>query len=390
MQSHPPRSLLLGALLTLSSAPAAQALGPTDFIAYWDFEEGAGTLLNDLSGGGIDGLISGAQWGLGALGQGLWFDGSDDYVELTDGAGYPELLGGLSEGTISIWFRFGSVPPANQIHPLFYLGDGVGGAGHSGLVLEVGHFGTSTELFYTLHTDNAFIPLCFDTGFQLLLDEWYHFCLVVGPGFNRGYLNGTELNEVYNFGTAFGTEFLDDVVDQKVAWLGRGLFYGVPQQQYHDGAIDEVRIYDRALAASEIQDYYQDVLTCNGPSAITIRFGSPANPAVFLPGPAGAPTLGGTWDPSIDHASFQPNAVLDFVGGSASSVNLPSALGTILIDPATIGFVATSSQPGTPFAIPVPSTCPLIGAKFYTQGGSVSPTGEIALTNGLDLTVGTF
>jgi hypothetical protein len=149
------------------------------------------------------------------------------------------------------------------IHPIFYLGDGIGGAGNSSLIIEVGHFASSNrKLYFTVLTGNKSIPLCFDSGFNLQLHTWYHFAVVVGPNFNTGYLNGQEMtNRHYNFGDASDSYFFDDILDKRVCWVGRGFLGGIATTNYYDGKIDEIRIYDRPLGADEIRQYYEGQLT---------------------------------------------------------------------------------------------------------------------------------
>ena len=77
---------------------------------------------------------------------------------------------------------------------------------------------------------------------------------------------------------------------------------------------------------------------------------------------------------------------VDLVG----PINLPTSLGTVLITPPPGGQIFLNPAPGTPFALAIPFDCQLIGQSAWAQGGSVSPGPTIALTNGLDITFGTF
>jgi Concanavalin A-like lectin/glucanases superfamily len=191
----------------------------------------------------------------------LRFDGVDDYCEISDGNGYPDLIGNLAVGTISVWFEFDTLPPANTIHPILYLGDGVGGSGNSSLIIEIGHFPGNSKLYFTVIRDNMAIPQCFDSGTNLTAGTWYHFAAVVGSNSNTGYLNGSEMvSRHYNFGNALVSYFFDDIVDKRVCWVGRGFLGAITTTQYYDGEIDEIRIYDRPLSADEIRQYYRSVV----------------------------------------------------------------------------------------------------------------------------------
>ncbi|MGC1951708.1 MAG: hypothetical protein WA970_03875, partial [Gammaproteobacteria bacterium] len=56
---------------------------PTDgLVGYWNLDEGIGTTANDISDNNNTGTLSGAVWSPGKIGQGLEFDGTDDYVDI--------------------------------------------------------------------------------------------------------------------------------------------------------------------------------------------------------------------------------------------------------------------------------------------------------------------
>jgi hypothetical protein len=253
----PPGTVLCAAAASIGGGVA---LGIDDYVAYWSCDEGEGSVVRDQAPEQCDGVIVGATWTDGVVGTGLAFDGANDFVVITDPHGEPGHVGDLTHGTISVWFRLDSAPPANVIHPILYLGDGVGPT-QSGLIIEVGHFGFDTsgnnlKLYYTVFDEAGHIPLCFDSARQLDVGRWYHFAAVVGPGFNTGFLDGREMTERhYNFGDATREDFFASVTDQRVFWIGRGFLARRPADQFHHGAIDEIRIYDRPLDAQEIRAY---------------------------------------------------------------------------------------------------------------------------------------
>lgn len=121
-----------------------------------------------------------------------------------------------------------------------------------------------------------------------------------------------------------------------------------------------------------------------------VRLGSPPNPAAFLPGVTSGPVLGATWDPMVDHTAFLPGAVLDFIAVTTLPANvfLPP-WGTLLCDLTTGAPLLFLATPGSPFALPIPNHCGLLGASLCSQ--AASSTGlSVQLTNALDLTLGSF
>ena len=125
-------------------------------------------------------------------------------------------------------------------------------------------------------------------------------------------------------------------------------------------------------------------------SSSYVEVGTPPNPSALLPGVTYKPLIGTTWDPVIDHTTFLPGAFIDIfvVSLVPGAVNAPTPLGTLLCDiSGTLPFF--TAAPGVPFAIPIPSNCNLAGLQLCTQGAS-GDASTIALTNGLDITIGTF
>ncbi len=247
------------------SVSASDVLVPRDFIAYWSFDETGGSTAYDSAASGIHGEVHGATRVEGVVGNGLAFGGRSDYVEVLGDNGYPTQIGDLSEGTISVWFKFDTLPLTGAVYPVFYLGSR---DGKSSLIIEIGHFSPNSALFFTIY-ENGFPPQCFDSNFQLTPHTWHHFAAVVGADFNTGYLDGKELvDRDYNFGTASSHYFFADVIDKEVCWIGRGLFGNLPQDQFFDGMIDEVQIFDRPLGAEEIARIYESVTGTSGECAL--------------------------------------------------------------------------------------------------------------------------
>ncbi|KKN81822.1 hypothetical protein LCGC14_0315880 [marine sediment metagenome] len=256
-------SLLVVVVVVVMGASPAMALDPTGLVGQWSFSETSGVVTADGGPNALDGeLLDGAQFAGGILGNGVQLDGVDDYVNVTAaGGGGPTALGGPAQGTISVWFKFNRVTEDGEIFPIFYLGDGVDDAGYSSILIEVGHANAgNTRLYLTVWADGASSAptQCFDTGIfnHLNTDEWYNFVGVVGPGGNTGYLNGLELTgRHYNFGDEFDTDFLADVANPNVAWIGT-ILNDPRGDQFFPGRIDEVLVYDRLWSAAEALDYY--------------------------------------------------------------------------------------------------------------------------------------
>jgi hypothetical protein len=125
----------------------------------------------------------------------------------------------------------------------------------------------------------------------------------------------------------------------------------------------------------------------------SVRVGNPPNPNALLPGCTSRPIIGEVWDPVIDHTSFAPGAILDFVAvDTVAALNYSTPMGTLLITPPPPQRIYTQLAGGQTFEIPVPDDCSFVGVQVYAQGGAYTPAPGpgIELTNALDLVLGTY
>jgi|GEM_PF-2158561 len=199
-------------------------------VGLWHFNEGSGSSTIDASGNGNTGTISGATWTTnGVFGNALSFDGSDDWVSVSNSDSVN--LHGSNEVSIEAWINPSS-----------------GGVTWYGIVSK----GNGQQYAITLNSPNRYIH--FETNQldggscgaantasgTIPLDEWSHVVAVYDGSTKKVYINGIERASVscsYRF--ASNTEALR---------IGQG-----NNGEYFKGLIDEVRIYNRALTQSEIQ-----------------------------------------------------------------------------------------------------------------------------------------
>jgi hypothetical protein len=221
-------------------------------VGYWSFDgpdmaQGAGNpWALDRSGNGNNGeLTNGPRKAVGRIGQALEFDGTNDYVNMGTA---PDELINIDEKTISLWFRaytfgttgFGTVVAfdafSGDVDPWsFFLDSTENRLNYAHFFSVVGEWGTPTN--------------------SIAVNNWYHAVVV----FNRGsstndptiYLNGVE-QTITEIRTPSGT-----AIDEAAA---TDFIIGASNdgnEDFFDGLIDEVRIYNRALSADEIKRLYK-------------------------------------------------------------------------------------------------------------------------------------
>lgn len=232
-------------------------------VAHWAFDEGSGDAVTD-SVNNYSGEINGnAGWVDGQSGGALGFDGSDDHVIFSEDA--LNAIGSLQQGTIAFWFKYVSQLDVQPIMPIFHVGTDSTDDQDNMFIVEIGHGGTEStgaplnadnkKLYVTWVKDNQEPVLCFDSNANLEEDTWYHFAAVVGPDGNTGYLNGVEMtNRDYNFGQSSDKLFLNDIPQKELFTLGYGKtnYHVSSYFGFFQGAIDDLRIYSRALSSTEI------------------------------------------------------------------------------------------------------------------------------------------
>jgi hypothetical protein len=220
-------------------------------ISHWRFDEGSGTIAYD-SAGTNDGTIYGATWITGQIDSALSFDGVDDYVEVDDNPS----LDITDEITVEAWVK--RTPNEHLVVASKRLL--ANNSGYSCVVDPDGSLGgTVFEQFD--HRSTTTIPMDMFNHVAWTYDK--------NAGVSRLYINGI-LDSTF-FSTASISTNDQPLQIARVESFSSGVVFG-------SGIIDEVRIYDRALTAEEIEQLYQVVwpdmvsLEITGPEEVVENF----------------------------------------------------------------------------------------------------------------------
>jgi hypothetical protein len=223
-------------LFALAGTSAGQDLDP-NLVGWWKLDEGSGTTAADSSGNGNEGTLNGdPQWVTGILGSALEFDGVDDYVDIGLGAGgyFSTLNSGF---TVAAWINRAST----GTHDVIF------GAGRNPVGTTAGDNNDGWKLSITSANVITFTTLGildYTSSVGVPTGEWAH----VAATFNEA---GTELR-IYLDGN-----FQQTISGNGPANPATGLFavgFGATWAlEFFDGALDDVRVYNKVLTEAEIK-----------------------------------------------------------------------------------------------------------------------------------------
>ncbi|MHC5907923.1 glycoside hydrolase family 127 protein [Streptomyces sp. S6] len=206
---------------------------PPEFAAWHRFDETSGTSAADATGHGRTAtLAGGANWTPGHTGGAVALDGVDGHVALAD-----DLLAGASAYTVAAWVRLTGRPAAWT--RIFDFGTGV-----------------TANLFLTPRSDSGTLRFAITAGGAgaeqridappLATDRWTHVAVSHGAGTAVLYVDGVEAGR----NTAVTVEPRHFGSRIRAAFLGRSQY----ADPYLKGALDDVRVYGRALDAGEVAE----------------------------------------------------------------------------------------------------------------------------------------
>jgi len=237
------------------SGPAWSADG-NDPISHWTFDEGSGSIAFDWLGDN-DGILYGPNWTDGMIDGGLAFDGVDDYIDV----GNDNSLKSPLPITLAAWISLSNLGKTQWIIGL----DEQDGTTYYGVWFYVS---AKNKLVINYGDGEGNDPSDRRSKIGtsgLDSDTWYHVAVVLrGPTDISFYIDGADEEGMYcGSGGA-------------LMYSTGSMFIGMrnPYGSCLEGKMDDVRVYNRALSAQEIQDLYPGHLAV----AVDIKLGSCRNP----------------------------------------------------------------------------------------------------------------
>ena len=213
-------------------------------VGWWKFDETNGPIAYDSSGNGNDGNLSGGPtWTSGKIGGALHLDGVDDYVKVM----HSDELNLVNSFSIALWVKISRKAASgdytsdqnliskrlnlvnySEAYALKVFGPDRPNAGRA-------EFGTNASTFSPPWHAGSSI---FDTN------GWYHLTVTIDNQSVKIYINSSTDSESSYTGQLSINE--------------QPIFIGIKADMTRavKGLIDDIRIYNRALSAAEVQALY--------------------------------------------------------------------------------------------------------------------------------------
>ena len=237
--------------------------GPTDasdgggvdltfgLVAYYMFNESSGTTTADSSGNGNTAtVVGGATFTAGLQGNAITLSGSSQYVTMPSG-----ILAGLNAVSISAWFNLtaADLTSTKRWIRVFDFGVPPDGGGPTTYMFLSPNAGTGTTgvLRFAITTGGNGQEQQLQ-GVEPPAATWQHVVVTMGAGSGTLYVGGiqTTTSTVVTLTPAgLGTTTQN--------WIGRSQFSADP---YLIGQVDNFRIYNRVLTATEVAQLFSQQL----------------------------------------------------------------------------------------------------------------------------------
>ena len=319
------------ASIASNEASALVPIGPPPgLVAAYGFDAGAGTSAADQSGSGNNGTLTNATWagaGNGKFGNALSFNGTNAFVNVPDSNSL-DLTSGM---TIEGWVKPNVVSgfhtfivkerPGDLVYGLYSSSD----ANRPQSQVTVG--GTAR-----LVDGTASIPA----------GAWTHLAATYDGAVERLFVNGTQAASLTIAGTI--------LTSTSPVKIGGNAIWG----EWFNGLIDEVRIYNRALSASEIQ------------GDMNVSIGAPDATAPSAPG-----TLTATG--TVTNAQLNWGAATDNVGVARYNVYRSTTIG---FTPSAANRIAQPT--GTTYTDPVAAGTYYYRVAAEDAAGNIGPASNEA------------
>ncbi|MFD0893653.1 putative Ig domain-containing protein, partial [Luteolibacter ambystomatis] len=246
-----------GLEFTVGTAPFDVASVPgsiyTNLRGWWKLDETSGTNADDATGRVQDGTIAGSPASTtGIVGNALNLDGTDDGITL----GAAPSLSGTGDFTVGAWVK---IAPGSGTGVIIQQRDATGSGYNGEYGLQV--LSNGTVEFYIYNNGYQFDIVTPSTYGLVNDNQWHHVAATRSGTTGTVYVDGNPL------ATASGTaKSLVSTITMSIGWDQRD------NNRRFKGLLDEVRLYTRALSASELNGLHDGLIANRAPAFTASSF----------------------------------------------------------------------------------------------------------------------
>ena len=231
---------ILTGLVLIWIIGSVSAVSEEDPVAYWSFDDISGNSVYDGAGNN-DGTIYGAEIVDGILGDALYFDGKEDYIEVYA----DDSLDLTGEITVEAWIKRGDWSSNwSAIISKTYYSDKWE---NPWVQYKLSRYVDTDELCFQFATSNSEFATLFG-GSNIPQGEWVHVVVTYDRSNLKMYINGKLDTSMIESGSLQSRN--------THVFIGRNWDSGY-QNEFFNGTIDEISIYNIALTAYEIEERYK-------------------------------------------------------------------------------------------------------------------------------------
>lgn len=221
--------------------------------AWWKLDDNTGTIADDFTGRSQDGMITGAAWAAGINASALSFDGADDGILVGSSA----AMTGTGDLTLAAWVK---IDPGSPLSTVIQQRE-AGATGYQGqYVLNVNADGTVNFFIY----NNSTYQFDLTTSATVNDGRWHYLAAVREGTAGRIFIDGVQAASAVGAVQALALHPVAIGYDHR------------DNNKRFDGLIDEVRIYERALSAAEIDSLHDDLVPNQAPAFADASMAKPA------------------------------------------------------------------------------------------------------------------
>ena len=213
-----------------ASATTSTGIPDANLIGWYKYDQTSGTTAADSSGYGNNGTVmNGATWTTGNIGNAVNLDGTNDYSALPTG-----VVSTANTATLSAWVNLDTVTNWMRIFDL--------GSGTSTYMNLTPKNGSNGKIRFAIR-NNGSSEQIIDGQSALATGGWHHVAVTLNGATGTLYVDGLQVGQNTTM-----TLKPSDLGATTQNWIGRSQF----ADPYLDGRVDDFRIYNRAISASEV------------------------------------------------------------------------------------------------------------------------------------------